>query len=299
MKDSPTILITGATGYIGKALSKQLWEAGYQIRVLSTSKKSDPPRGIYHWDPENGDIDEDSVTGVDYIIHLAGASIGAGRWTKARKKEILESRVQTTRLLFHLTVEKNIPLKAFIAASAVGYYGTDKAGTEFDEHSRAGNDFLAKVCVAWEKESMAFAARGIRTVLIRTGVVLSPGSPALQKMLLPVRLGLGGPVGTGRQYVPWISLTDLCNIYHLAIEKEELTGIYNAVAPDRLTNRDLMKTLSSVFHKPFFMPAVPAQVLQLILGEMAMIVTEGNPVQPQRLLESGFQFQHQHISGIF
>jgi uncharacterized protein len=299
MKVNSTILITGATGYIGKALRKQLWESGYTIRILSTSAASDPSKGIFHWNPDKGEMDIEALSGVDCIVHLAGAGIGAGRWTEQRKKVILESRVNSTRLLFQKTVENNIPLKAFIASSAVGYYGTDKSGTVFNEQSPAGNDFLAEVCVAWEKESMAFATRGIRTVIIRTGVVMSPGSPALQKMLLPVKLGAGSPIGTGKQFVPWISLTDLCNIFSQSIENESFSGVYNAVAPQSINNRELMKTLAAVYHKPFFMPAVPAVMLRMLLGEMSMIVTEGNPVIPQRLLQEGFMFRHQQISEIF
>jgi len=298
MTNRPTILITGATGYIGKALRKQLWEVGYRIKILSTSASSDSSMGIYHWNPDKNEMDEDALTGVDFIIHLAGAGIGAGRWTEQRKKSILDSRVKSTRLLFQKTVEKNIAPKAFIAASAVGYYGTDKSGKVFDEQSPAGNDFLAEVCVAWEKESLAFVSRGIRTVVIRAGVVLSPGSPALQKMLLPVKLGLGSAIGTGRQFVPWISLTDLCNIYLQTIEREDFSGIYNATAPLTITNRELMKTLSEVLHKPFVLPPIPAFMLRLLLGEMAMIVTEGNPVLPKRLTEAGFQFQYNQISDI-
>lgn len=299
MQNTSTILITGATGYIGKALRKQLWEAGYHIRILSTSAASDPSKGIYHWNTAQGEMDEDALIGTDFIIHLAGASIGSGRWSTQRKKEIVDSRVLTTRLLLDKVVQLNISLKAFISASAVGYYGTNKAGSVFDENSPAGNDFLAEVCVQWEKESRAFADHGIRTVVVRTGVVLSRDSPALQKMLLPVKLGVGGPVGRGNQHVPWISLTDLCNIYRQAIEDDQFSGIYNAVSPQKVTNRELMKTLAEIYHKPFFMPAVPDFLLQILLGEMAMIVTEGNPIEPERLLQAGFQFEHVELKAIF
>ena len=299
MKTHSTILITGATGYIGKALRQQLRESGYSIRILSTSAASDPSKGIYRWNINQGEMDINALIGTNYIIHLAGASIGAVRWSKQRKKEIHQSRVNSTRLLFRKTIENNIPLKGFISASAVGYYGTNKAGTVFNEQSPAGDDFLAKVCEAWENESKAFADVGIRTVVVRTGVVLCPDSPALQKMLFPVKLGVGGPIGRGNQYVPWISLTDLCNIYRQAVENEQFSGMYNAVSPHKVTNSELMKTLAEIYHKPFFMPAVPDFLLRLVLGEMAMIVTEGNPVEPQRLLLTGFQFKYPEIRDIF
>ncbi|MDX9748050.1 MAG: TIGR01777 family oxidoreductase [Paludibacter sp.] len=289
------VLITGASGLVGKTLSKLLAESGYTVRKLTTQRALTEREGFFYWNPSTMELDEKALEGVDYIIHLAGSSIGAGRWTNKRKQEIEESRTGSATLLFNKVKELKIDLKAFISSSATGYYGSTTSETIFDEYSPAGNDFLAKVCVAWEKSADRFQLEGIRTVKLRTGVVLAKGAPALEKMLLPIKLGIGGPLGNGRQHMPWIYLGDLCRMYLRAIEDETMSGAWNAVAPQHITNRQLMKALAHKLHKPFFFPPVPAFILKMLLGEMAIIITDGSRVTPRRFNASGFTYEIETI----
>jgi hypothetical protein len=190
-------------------------------------------------------------------------------------------------------------LKAFISASAVGYYGSSLSEKVMDEYSPAGRDFLASVCVEWERAVDLFSLAGYRTVKIRTGLVLGADAPALQKMLIPVKLGIGGPLGSGNQQIPWIAIDDLCMIYLKAIEDNTLKGSVNAVAPQSVTNRVFMKTLAEIFNKPFFMPPVPAIILKLLLGDMAVIITGGKAVYPRRLISVGFEYKYQNLNNLF
>lgn len=293
---SKTVLITGASGYIGRHLQQRLAEKGYAIRTLTTQKINSNVEDCFYWNPETGEVNKKAFESVDYIIHLAGASIGTHRWTEQRKKLIRESRVKSTELLFTKINLYKIPLKAFITASATGYYGSVTSDIIFDEESPAADDFLGNVCYDWEKTADLFSNAGIRTVKIRTGVVFSKDAPALKKILLPVKLGIGSPLGTGRQYMPWIHIEDLCNIYLRAIEDEGFSGAYNAVAPQQITNREMMKTLAKIHHKPFWVPPVPAFVFKMMLGEMAVIILKGSRVVPKRLIEEGFLFQYTDIT---
>lgn len=291
-----TVLITGASGYIGRHLQQKLAEKGYAIRTLTTQKINSNVEDCFYWNPETGEVNKKAFESVDYIIHLAGASIGTHRWTEQRKKLITESRINSTKLLFNKIKLYKIPLKAFISASAIGYYGSVTNDTIFDEESPAADDFLGKVCMDWEIAASRFSNAGIRTVKVRTGVVLSKDAPALKKMLMPIKLGIGSPLGNGKQYMPWIHIDDLCNIYLRAIEDESFSGAYNAVAPQQITNREMMKTLAKIHHKPFMLPSVPAFLLKLMLGEMAVIILKGSRVVPKRLIEEGFLFQHTDIT---
>ena len=289
------ILITGATGLIGKALVELLKSSGHRVHQLTTRREMAVREGYYFWNPANGEIAEEAFSGVESIIHLAGSSIGAGRWTLARKKEITDSRTLSTALLYKTVEKLKLPLKSFVSASATGYYGGKTTETVYDEYSPEGNDFLASVCVEWEKAADLFRKAGIRTVKMRTGVVLGPGAPALAKMMLPIKLGVGSPLGNGRQYMPWIHLDDLCRMYVKAIEDETMSGAYNAVAPQHITNRELMKTLAVKLHKPFFFPPVPAFILKILLGEMAVIVTDGSRVTPRRFTAAGFKWKYSEV----
>ena len=292
------VLITGASGFVGKSLTRLLKETGYEVRMLTTRRGLTEREGFFYWNPATLEIDAKALEGVDYIIHLAGSSIGAGRWTNKRKQEIEESRISSTSLLYNKVKELKIDLKAFISASATGYYGSSTSETIFDEYSPAGNDFLARVCVDWEKAADRFQQEGIRTVKVRTGVVLAKGAPALEKMLLPIKLGIGGPLGNGRQYMPWIYLHDLCRMYLRAIEDESMSGAWNAVTPHHISNRQLMKSLAHKIRKPFFFPPVPAFILKILLGEMAIIITDGNRVTPRRFNASGFKYEVETIDDL-
>ena len=292
MTKQKTILITGATGYIGQHLHKKLEAKGYIVRSLTTNLLNSNVEDCFYWNPETEDINRKAFDSVDYIIHLAGANIGAGRWTKKRRLEILNSRVKSTKLLYDKIRLYKVPLKAFISASATGYYGAVTSDEVFTEESPAGHDFLGNVCFQWENAADKFQDMGIRTVKVRTGIVLSPDAPALKKMLLPIKLGVGSPLGTGKQYMPWIHLEDLCEIYTKAIEDKGFNGAYNAVAPEHITNKQFMKALAKAYKKPFWFPPVPGFILKLLLGEMANLLLKGSRVDSRKIIESGFEFKH-------
>ena len=298
MAKKRTVLITGASGYISGHLQQKLKTQGYRVRTLTTNILNSNVEDCFYWNPENQDINRKAFDSVDYIIHLAGANIGAARWTKRRKQEILDSRVNATRFLFDKVLLYKVPLKAFISASATGYYGTVTSDTIFDEEAPAAHDFLGNVCFQWETAADRFQELGIRTVKIRTGVVLSNDAPAVKKMLIPIKLGLGSPLGSGKQYMPWIHIDDLCEIYLKAIENKFFSGAYNAVAPQHITNKEMMKTLSKILKKPFWFPAVPAFVLRILFGEMADILLKGSRVEPKKLIEAGFEYRFPEVGQI-
>lgn len=293
-----TILMTGATGFIGRHLLHYLKAKGYVIRTLTTQSDKQKKTDHYYWDPAHGIIDEQALQGVDVIVHLAGASIGTERWTNQRKQELRDSRILSTRLLFSRVQELEIALEAFITASATGIYGSFTSDHIYSEVDAPADDFLGKLCQDWEEAADAFADIGIRTVKIRTGVVLSHDAPAFKKMTLPIRLGIGSALGTGKQYMPWIHIYDLCRIYAKAIREDGFSGVCNAVAPQHISNKELMHTLAKQLKRPFWFPAVPAWALKLLFGEMSVILLEGSRVQPERLLENGFEFNFPTVDTI-
>jgi uncharacterized protein (TIGR01777 family) len=281
------ILISGGTGLIGKHLVTKLKNKGYDVAILGRSKKPNN----YVWNPEKKEIEKEALKNTDYIIHLAGTNIGGKRWTNKQKQKIIDSRVKTAQLLFDTVKENNIPLKAFISASAVGYYGAITSDHIFIETDSPANDFLGETCRLWEQSADQFEKLGIRTVKIRTGVVLSPEGGALERMITPVKMGIGSAFGSGKQYMPWIHINDLCNIYIKAVEDAQMIGAYNAAAPEQLRNKEFMRTLASVLKAPFWFPAIPAILLQLLFGKMSAIILEGSRVSATKITAAGFQFQ--------
>jgi len=286
-----TVLITGGTGLIGNHLARILKNNGYNIAVLSRSSGNENNIKTYNWNPAKGEIDPEAINSSDYIIHLAGAGIGDKRWTVRRKQEIIDSRVKSGELLYQILKNTRKLPAAFISASATGYYGSvtsEKIHTEIDQPA---DDFAAQVCRQWEQVAFKIRDLGIRTVILRTGIVLSPEGGALLRMLPAVRLGTGSAIGSGRQYVPWIHIEDLCNIYMKTIEDTDFGGVYNAVAPTHLTNRELMRTIASVLNKPFFFADIPSILMKILFGEMAEILLEGSRISSQKLISSGFKFK--------
>ncbi|MDD2285592.1 MAG: TIGR01777 family oxidoreductase [Paludibacter sp.] len=298
MAKKRTVLITGASGYISGHLQQKLRTRGYNVRTLTTNLLNSNVEDCFYWNPETEDINRKALESVDYIIHLAGTNIASGRWTKKRKHQILDSRVNAAKFLFDKVHLYKVPLKAFISASATGYYGTVTSDAVFDEKAPAAHDFLGNVCFQWESAADRFQELGIRTVKIRTGVVLSNDAPALKKILLPIKLGLGSPLGSGKQYMPWIHIDDLCEIYLKAIEDNTFTGAYNAVAPQHITNREMMKTLSKILKKPFWFPAVPEFVLRIMFGKMSDLLLKGSRVEPKKLMEAGFEYRFMEVGQI-
>jgi len=285
-----TILITGGTGLIGKYLSVLLRSKGYKVTVLSRSNSEAP--NSYYWNIEGKFIEAEAIKEADYIIHLAGAGIADERWTKKRKKELIDSRVDSTKLLYENVLKLNPHIKGFIAASGIGYYGATTSAKIFTENDEIGTDFIASICKLWENESLKFDAINIRTVILRTGIVLAANGGAYQKMSKPIKLGIGSVLGNGKQYVPWIHIKDLCNMYISAIENENIHGIYNAVSPEHTTNEVLTKNIALSLNKKIILPNTPGFVLKTLLGKMAEILLEGSRVSAEKILATGFNFEY-------
>lgn len=286
-----TILITGGSGMIGTRLTGMLLDFGHEVRHLERSARKSPVK-TYVWNVEKGEIDVQALQNVDVVIHLAGASIGEGRWSEKRKKEILDSRVQSTQLLHRTLWNISHQVKTFLCASAIGYYGADCGDAVRTETDASGNDFLAEVTRQWEASASAIEALGIRVVLMRTGIVLSPNGGALAPMATQVRLGVGAPLGSGRQYMSWIHLDDHCAAFIHAMEHEGIRGAYNSVAPHPVTNATFTKALARVLGRPLLIPRIPAFAIRLVLGEMSVLVLGGCKVASGKLEMTGFVFRY-------
>jgi uncharacterized protein (TIGR01777 family) len=281
------IALSGASGLVGRNLALFLTSGGHEVARLVRDKARAGTE--IPWDPVRGEIDAAALEGVDAVVHLAGANIAQGRWTPERKREILESRVRGTQLLCEALARMPAPPSVLIAASAIGYYG-DRGDEWLSERAEPGQGFLAEVCRAWEAATEPARARGIRVVNLRIGVVLSARGGALARMLIPFRLGLGGIVGGGRQYLSWIALDDLIGaIYHL-IFAGDVHGPVNGVAPEPVSNREFTKILGRVLHRPTILP-MPAAVVRTIFGELGQaLLLDGARVSSSSLEQSGFRF---------
>ncbi len=280
-------LITGASGLVGSALVESLFKKGHVIRCLQRNKEQDK---AHIWDTAGLSSANGDQRPFDIVIHLAGENVASGRWTAARKERILRSRVDGTRqLIDYLSLPPNRP-KVFLCASATGYYG-DCGKREVDERSPLGSGFLAEVCRQWEEEADRAEQAGIRVVKLRFGMILSPNGGALHKMLIPFKVGLGGVVGNGEQYISWTAIQELTEIVHFLIENDSASGPYNVISPAPVTNRVFTKTLGELLGRPTFLPA-PAFLVRLIFAEMAQeMLLASCKAMPARLLEAGYQFQ--------
>jgi uncharacterized protein len=268
------VAVTGASGLIGTRLSSALRARGDEVVGISLRSGPPPPAAL---------------AGCDAVVHLAGEEV-AQRWTDKARARIRSSRVDGTRGLVQAIADAQPRPRVLVSASAVGYYG-HRGDERLDEDAAPGDDFLAQVCVDWEREASAALEHGVRVVSVRTGVVLSKSGGALAKMLPPFRLGVGGPVAGGRQYLPWIHIDDLVGIYLAAVDNEDWTGPANAAAPEPVTNAEFSKALGRALHRPAIAP-VPAFAIRLLYGDMAEIVTEGQRAIPARALQLGYTFAH-------
>ena len=286
------ILITGSTGLIGSQLSAFFSEHGN--RVLSLVRRKPSGTNQIQWNPAAGILDKSSIENLDAVVHLAGENIASGRWTEERKQMIRVSRLQGTRLLAQSLIQLTNPPRVFISVSAIGYYGN--RGTELlDESSRAGSGFLPDLCREWEAAALLAAEKNIRVVLPRLGVVLSAAGGALPRMLTPFKYGVGGRIGSGRQFMSWIAIDDLVGIIDHAIRCDSLHGPVNAVSPNPATNSDFSKTIGKVLHRPSIVP-VPAFILRLAFGQMAdEALLAGARVSSKKVLESGYAFQYPEL----
>jgi uncharacterized protein (TIGR01777 family) len=289
------VAITGASGLIGRSLAAFLTSGGHEVMRL-VRRAARPRTSDVAWRPELGEIDAAALEGVDAVVHLAGENVGAGRWTAARRAAIRDSRIQGTRVLADALARARRPPRVLISASAVGYYG-DRGDEALVEESPSGTGFLAGVCRAWEASAAPAAGAGIRLVTLRLGVVLAAGGGALARMLPPFRLGLGGPVGSGRQVVSWIALDDVVGAIHHLLFADSVAGAVNACAPGSVTSADLARTLGRVLRRPALLP-LPAAAVRLAFGEMGeVLLLESARVRPARLVASGFRFLHPDLEG--
>jgi len=289
------VAVTGSSGLVGTALLPALAAGGHgALRVLRRGPAAAGERAV-HWDPAAGRIDAGALEGVDAVVHLAGESVAA-RWTAARKARIRESRVGSTALLAGALARLARPPRVLVAASATGWYG-DRGDETLIEASAPGTGFLADVCREWEAAAAPATAAGLRVVHLRIGLVLSRRGGALPRLLAPFLLGLGGPIGSGAQWVSWIALDDLVGVILHALERDALRGPVNAVAPRPVTNRELARTLARVLRRPAFLP-FPALAARLLLGEMAdALLLASARVLPTRLTASGYAFEHPELDG--
>lgn len=284
------ILISGATGLVGTALRPYLESKGHQVYILHRNRTS----GSFYWQPDQGQIHLDVNIHLDAVINLNGVNIGDKPWNAARKHALIESRVQSTQVLSEAISKRFDPPQVLINASAIGFYG-DTGDNPVDEASSPGNNFLSEIVTQWEAAAKPALDKGIRTVFIRSGVVLTPTGGALKKMLLPFKLGLGGKIGNGKQFMSWISLTDELRAIEFVLNHANIEGPVNLVAPEPVTNAQFTRTFGQVIKRPTLFP-IPAFVVKTLFGEMGDLLLLGsNRVLPKVLSQEGFKFQHPNL----
>lgn len=293
------VIITGSGGLVGRALVRSLLADGHSVTRLvrgGAQQFRTPGSAAVEWNPENGAVDAKELEGHDAAVHLAGEPVAEGRWDDEKKRRIMDSRAKGTRVLAETLASLSEKPRVLVSASATGFYG-DRGAEVMREESASGEGFLSKVCREWEKGTLAASQAGIRVVHLRIGFVLSGEGGGLPRMLTPFKMGVGGKVGSGRQYVSWITLEDLVRVIRRAIEDETLRGPINAVAPDAVTNEEFTKALGHVLGRPTFLP-IPVFALRLAFGEVAdAVMLASTRVEPARLKDAGFEFKDTNIEG--
>lgn len=286
------VLISGGTGFIGRHLTNLLIAEGYTVSILSRSQKQNTADVFYYqWDVSKQTIDEESVLKADFVIHLAGENIAEKRWTKERKEAIVQSREQSIRLIYDVLKKNNKKLDAFVSASGIGIYGAINGSEICDENTAPANDFLGTTCQKWEAAADTIASLGIRTVKIRTGLVLGKEDGFLKKLTPIFKFRLGSALGSGKQYMPWIHVNDLCGIYLQTLKNSTMNGAYNAAIFDNTTNATFSKTLAKIYGYSLWLPNVPAFLIKMAMGEMAQIILTGRRVSSIKIEETGFKFR--------
>ncbi len=294
--NSQKILISGASGLVGSALINLLKQKGHSVSSLV--RREAKSKNEVQWNPQSGIKNINDLENFDAVIHLAGENIGGKRWTEEQKKKIRESRVKGTSVLRDAILKLKNPPKTFISASAIGFYG-DRGNKTLDEESAVGTGFLPEVCQEWENSSKSLSEKGIRLVYIRIGVVLAPNGGALAKMLFPFKMGVGGIIGNGKQFMSWIELEDLTEIFSFALENEKVSGAINAVSPNSVTNYEFTKSLGKVLKRPTIFP-LPGFVAKIVLGEMAQdLLLASTKVTPKKLLGLGYKFRNANLEKAF
>ena len=286
------ILITGATGLVGQEIAKQCLPKGVEIHYLTTRKNQIQNNTTYkgfYWNPKLGEIDRACFKGVDAIINLAGATISK-RWTTSYKNEVLNSRINSLRLLRATIIQYNIPIKQLISASAIGNYPSSYDKVYDEETTQVAISFLGEVVKQWEKEIQLFSDLNIKITIVRVGLVLAKNGGALPKIITPIKMGIGTNFGNGKQWQSWIHIEDLAKLF-LHLFNNKIEGIYNGVAPHPVTNSQMTKTIAEQLKKPLFLPAIPKVMMQLMLGEMHILLFESQNVSSEKIEASGFEFQ--------
>lgn len=290
------VVITGGTGLIGSRLSTLLAADGWEVVHLTRGETKKEKYGSFRWDPGSGYCDVNAFREGDAIVHLAASNIGQGRWTEARKKEIIRSRTISGDLIYRMTIGFGITPSVFITASGVNYYGSGISEHAFTENDPPAKDFLGETCRLWEAASDPFSEAGVRVVKLRTALVMAQSGSALNRMTAPAMAGLIVRLSPGNQYFPWIHIDDLCGIYHRALSDSTLTGPYNAVAPHHVTHDQLMGEVARLKGLPVFLPHVPVWMLRVVLGEMSVVLTRGSRISSDRISATGFRFRYPDIS---
>jgi uncharacterized protein (TIGR01777 family) len=284
------ILISGGSGLLGSNLTKILELRGHEVSWLSRNPKEISQKAFY-WNPATGEIDPESVRHAECIIHLAGAGVADKRWTAEYKKEILHSRIQSTELLFNTLKQHSHQVQTFLSASAVGYYGNHPA-PQTTELEAKGNTFLADVCEAWEMESMRMGSIGIRIGIIRIGIILSKNGGFLKEVSFPAKYGFAAALGNGKMLTPWIDIDDLSRMFLFLLENKQLQGIYNGVAPNPASNKELTSLICKALNRPFLLPGVPEFVLKVLFGEITPMLLANQDISAAKILQTGFKFMY-------
>jgi uncharacterized protein (TIGR01777 family) len=290
-----TILITGGSGLIGSALTKALQKDGHAVRWLSRTAGERNGVKAFAWNVDKGTMVASALQGVDHIIHLAGAGIADKRWTNARKKELERSRAESARLLLRTANAQGFAPKSFISSAGINYYGAVTGEHVFTENDAPGTDHIAHLSKVWEQAVDEWAPV-CRVVMLRTPLVLAHDGGGLKKLAMPVRFGLGAPLGSGKQWMPWVHLDDLVRIYQHALTNEAMRGAYNVNASEQPTNRDFTKAVAKALGRPMFLPAVPGFLLKIALGELSSILLEGSRASNVKLLGTGFTFRYDTLA---
>jgi len=288
------ILITGATGMVGKKLINTLYNNGHKVSILARKATNIKNATVYLWDVYKQTIDPNCLQGIDTIIHLAGESIAEKKWTKERKQQIIDSRVMSAQLLHKTIKETQSPVKTFISASAIGYYG-NRGDEILTEESGTGTGFLSRCCKLWEEAVDEGTSYGLRTVKFRIGFVLNKSEGGLASLEKPIRYFVGAPLGSGKQWTPWVHVHDIVNMFVSAVENPLYHGAYNACAPFPVTNETLTKAIAKTIKRPVWPIHVPEKVLEMILGKMSILPLISTNTSAQKLLDAGFIFKYTHL----
>lgn len=286
-----TVLITGGSGLVGSRLTQILLEKGYLVKHISRKCSSSENITCFNWDLNKGSWDNEAILNVDYIVHLAGANVAESRWSKKRKQHILESRVQSSQIVCKMVEASKGKIKGVVSSSAVGYYGLMAGTAVVNENAIPGDDFLANVCQQWES---SISKCDSSVAIIRTGVVLSKHGGALQKMMAPIKRGVGAALGSGKQLMPWIHIDDLCELFIYALE-HKWDGAYNGCSPDVISNFEFTNQLAKAINKPLFLPNVPSFILKIMLGEMAQMLLTGVNPSTDKVKRAGFEWKYSKL----